>query len=126
VERAVKFGIGVLALSIFVLPSLACLLPGTAMTRAEMDCCRMMGSECGHYSMAAKHPCCQRATASERFNASQVTSKYVPDEHFTAPIAGAFIAIQLFPVSADLVNSGPIGSHSPPGLHLSASTSLRI
>jgi len=46
-----------LTLSIFASPLMACLLPDTAMTDEERECCRQMAGNCEE--MPSSHSCCQ-------------------------------------------------------------------
>ncbi len=41
-------------------PTLACLLPGPAMTAAEHACCKQMAKMCGSSRMPQSHSCCQK------------------------------------------------------------------
>jgi hypothetical protein len=41
-------------------PAMACLIPGTAMTQAEHECCKQMAQQCGSTDMPSSHSCCQK------------------------------------------------------------------
>src|SRR5438477_7806252 len=38
---------------------MACMLPSSALTPAEHECCRRMAKQCGSMRMAASHSCCR-------------------------------------------------------------------
>lgn len=52
-----KFAGLLLALSVFALPLMACLLPDASLTTEERECCRKMAGECG--KMPSSHSCCK-------------------------------------------------------------------
>jgi hypothetical protein len=126
VKTTSKVGVCVLTLVVFALPSLACLMPGLAMSAAEHACCKHMAQECGSNSMGAQHPCCQRVATSDRFGAAQVKSKYLLDHHVTVLPLHFFAANNVLGMSPDFVSPSLIVSHGPPGLHPSSSVALRI
>jgi len=51
-----KLAVLLLTLSIFASPLMACLLPDSAMTDEERECCRQMASNCEEMP---SHSCCQ-------------------------------------------------------------------
>jgi hypothetical protein len=46
-------------------PTMACLLPGFALTLAERECCHHMAVHCGQSAMPASHACCRAPAQSE-------------------------------------------------------------
>src|SRR5690349_22305697 len=76
-----KVGVSVLSLLLLAMPVMACLIPETAMSAAERDCCKRMAQECGKTGMPQSHSCCQTTTVPDHFaaikNAPDVNSVHV-------------------------------------------------
>jgi hypothetical protein len=60
-----QFITGLIIVSALLAPSMFCLIPGAAMTAAEMECCRLRMSTCG--DMPMEHSCCKPSTPSGEF-----------------------------------------------------------
>ena len=54
-----KFVVLLMALSVFASPLMACMLPDTALTQEERECCQDMDGSCGQMDMPASHSCCK-------------------------------------------------------------------
>lgn len=54
-----KFVVLLMALSVFASPLMACMLPDTALTQEERECCQDMDGRCGQMDMPASHSCCK-------------------------------------------------------------------
>ena len=124
-QFAAKVGACVLALTLAVLPVAACVLPGTAMTAAEHDCCKKMAEQCGHAGMAKSHSCCQISAAPEKRQALKASGTQVADL--------SLMVVQNLRVSAPAISATAThlalqvsDVHDPPGLESLTTTILRI
>src|SRR5712671_1016413 len=77
VRLAIKVGVSALALMLAALPLAACVLPGTAMTSAERECCKKMAEQCGDMGMAKSHPCCKVTATPADFHALKTASSHL-------------------------------------------------
>jgi hypothetical protein len=59
-----QFGVVLMLLASCAAPVMACSTPGSAMTVAERDCCRMMHNDCEGMGMPASSRCCQKTPGS--------------------------------------------------------------
>jgi hypothetical protein len=69
-----KFGVAAMLLVLLATPIMACVMPATAMTAAERDCCKRMAQECGRDAMTKSHSCCQTTTVHENLPAIKSSS----------------------------------------------------
>jgi len=60
-----KLTIGLIVVSVLLVPSMFCLIPGAALTAAEEECCLKMLSTCGETQM--EHSCCKPSKPSGEF-----------------------------------------------------------
>jgi hypothetical protein len=125
VRLAAKVGVSIMGLLLAALPVMACTIPGTAMTKAEHDCCKKMAEQCGRSRMAKSHGCCQtQATPNDskvlKASSFQLEHSLV-DLHALPATLRAADDLQL-----TVASSFPSPTHSPPGLLASATTVLRI
>jgi hypothetical protein len=76
----IHFIVGLILAFALLTPSMACLMPGAALTASEMECCRDMGSHCGDFQMPA-HSCCKvSAPSGERSLIAKATLHIAPSE----------------------------------------------
>ncbi len=125
VRLAVKAGVAILGMVLVVLPVMACLRPGAAMTAAERECCKRMAEQCGHSGMAKSHGCCQTQVTPNDFNALKVSSSQIDHsliELYAQPVAVPVVGSDQLTFSLSV----PSPTHSPPGLLNSLITVLRI
>ncbi len=99
----IKVGVSALALMLAALPVAACVLPGTAMTSAERECCKKMAEQCGDMGMAKS----DHATPA-LFHALPLTAE--TDAYFSLAQWSSRVSC----------------AHSPPGLESLTTTVLRI
>lgn len=103
-------------------PAMACFLPGTAPTPAEMKCCHDMAAHCGKAAMPSSHSCCRVPARPETI---------VVQGQGNLPLKDLFVATPPKAVSlSELRAAGDASlasSESPPGIPSSSSSSvLRI
>jgi len=60
-----KLLIGLIVVSVLLVPSMFCLIPGAALTAAEEECCLKMLATCGETEM--QHSCCKPSKPSGEF-----------------------------------------------------------
>ena len=122
----IKLGVFALALMLAALPVAACVLPGTAMTSAERECCKKMAEQCGDMGMAKSHPCCKVTATPADFHALKTTSSQL--EHVSLVQFHALpLTAQTDPyLSLAQWSSCVSCTHSPPGLQSLTTTILRI
>jgi len=60
-----KLFIGLIIVSVLLVPSMFCLIPGAALTAAEEECCLKMLATCGETQM--QHSCCKPSKPSGEF-----------------------------------------------------------
>jgi hypothetical protein len=121
-----KLGVSALALILAALPVAACVLPGTAMTSAERECCKKMAEQCGDMGMAKSHPCCKVTATPADFHALKTASSQ--QDHVS------LVLFHALPLTAQANVSFPLAqwssrvscTHSPPGLDSLTTTILRI
>ena len=104
-----KVAVIVFALSLFASPLMACLLPDSALTAEERDCCRRMAGKCGE--MPSSHSCCQRVFHSDPYISTARTVFSGPSDFVVAPLSlaetvGMSEQISLFAALSD--------AHAPP------------
>jgi hypothetical protein len=120
--------IGVLALTVLfaAMPVLACVMPNSAMTAAERECCRKMAGQCGDMGMAKSHPCCQQTSTSSDFDALKTASPR--DHHFGLIVLHALTLPFEVSSNSSLAqwSSKTFYSHGPPGPAPAFQTILRI
>ena len=121
-----KLGISALALILAALPVAACVLPGTAMTSAERECCKKMAERCGDLGTAKSHPCCKVAATPADFHALKTTSSQLDHVSLVLFHALPFAAQTDSYFSVAQWSSRLSCTHSPPGLDSLATTVLRI
>jgi hypothetical protein len=122
----IKLGVSALALMLAALPVAACVLPGSAMTSAERECCKKMAEQCGDMGMAKTHPCCKVTATPADFHALKTASSQLDRV--------SLVLFHALPLTAhtDLYFSlaqwsSPVScTHSPPGLESLTTTILRI
>ena len=54
-----KLVVLLMVLSVWASPLMACMLPDTALTQEERECCQDMDGSCGQMDMPASHSCCK-------------------------------------------------------------------
>ena len=75
VTRGRAFAVLTVALLWAMSPAVACVLPGSALTPAEQECCHHAVSQCGNLMMPASHVCCQApARTNAVLNQAQATT----------------------------------------------------
>ena len=122
----IKVGVSALALVLAALPVAACVLPGTAMTSAERECCKKMAEQCGDMGMAKSHPCCKVTATPADFHALKTASSQL--DHVS------LVLFQALPLTVEpdayfslaQWSSRVSRTHSPPGLDSLTTTVLRI
>jgi hypothetical protein len=121
-----KVGVSILALMLAALPVAACVLPGTAMTSAERECCKKMAEQCGDMGMAKSHPCCKVSATPADFHALTTASSQL--DHVSLVLSHALPLTAQTDVYFSLAQwSWRVScTHSPPGLESLATTVLRI
>jgi hypothetical protein len=103
-----------------LVPQLACFMPGDAITKPEMDCCKDMTGDCTGTNMS--HPCCQMVVRSEIGVAAKVIKNATPDFSMTDGATDISAA-----VSGSGYQKGPIHDiHAPPPVTIGSSSVLRI
>jgi hypothetical protein len=122
----IKLGVFALALMLAALPVAACVLPGTAMTSAERECCKKMAEQCGDMGMAKSHPCCKVTATPADFHALKTTSSQL--DHVSLVLLHALPLTTQTDGYFSLVQSSSRVSrtHSPPGLESLTTAVLRI
>ena len=121
-----KLGVFALALMLAALPVAACVLPGTAMTSAERECCKKMAEQCGDMGMAKSHPCCKVTATPGDFHALKTTSSQLDHVSLVLFHALPFTAQTDSYFSVAQWSSRVSCTHSPPGLESPTTTVLRI
>ena len=122
----VKVAVSALALMLAALPVAACVLPGSAMTSAERECCKKMAEQCGDMGMAKTHPCCKVSATPADFHALKAASWEV-DHVSLVLFHGLPLTAQTDPYFSLVQGSSRVScTHSPPGLESLTTTILRI
>lgn len=111
-----KVRVALLSLLLLATPIMACLLPTSAMTAAERECCKRMGQECGdrNKGMPQSHSCCQTITVPNHL-AVMKSSSYLNSQQPTM-----FVALAIYPAAAIATLPEPdsflwtTDIHSPP------------
>jgi hypothetical protein len=105
-----KLGLVLLALSLFASPLMACLLPNSALTDEERECCRQMAGDCGQ--MPSSHSCCRAVIRdSDPYVSSSRVAPTVPSSLTIAVLPlGQAVAL---PARISLLISF-LDTHSPP------------
>jgi hypothetical protein len=121
-----KIGVSALVLMLAALPVTACILPGAAMTSAELECCKKMAEQCGDMGMAKSHPCCKATATPADFHALKTTSSQL--DHVRLVLFHALPLTVQTDAYLSLAQWSPCVSctHSPPGLDSLTTTVLRI
>ena len=122
----IKVGVFAMALMLAALPLAACVLPGTAMTSAERECCKKMAEQCGDVGMAKSHPCCKVTATPADFHALKTASSQL--DHVSLVLFHALTLTAQADVYFSLAqwSSRVSCTHSPPGLESLTTTILRI
>ena len=125
-KLSIKVGVSALALMLAALPVAACVLPGTAMTSAERECCKKMAEQCGDMGMAKSHPCCKVSATPADFHALKTASSQL--DHATPALFHALPLTAETDAYFSLAqwSSRVSCAHSPPGLESLTATVLRI
>jgi hypothetical protein len=126
VRFVAKVGVSILAMLLTALPVLACAAPGTAMTRAEHDCCKRMAQECGKGKMPQSHSCCKTVAMPDRLPAIKSASAFSSDQPSFDP---AYALPQIPPVMIVTERASAICAsdmHGPLGSPPSSIFILRI
>jgi hypothetical protein len=124
VRLEAKICVSILGLLLAALPVMACTIPGTAMTKAEHDCCKKMAEQCGRSGMGKPHGCCQTQASPNDFNALKASSSQF--DHSLVDLHMLPANVQAAKLQLMFVPSISSPTHSPPGLLASATTVLRI
>ena len=122
----IKLGVFALALMLAALPVAACVLPGTAVTSAERECCKKTAEQCGDMGMAKSHPCCKVTATPADFHALKTASSQL--DHVSLLLFHALPLSAQADVYFSLAqrSSRVSCTHSPPGLESLTVTVLRI
>jgi hypothetical protein len=86
-----KLIIGLIVVSVLLVPSMFCLIPGAALTAAEEECCLKMLSTCGETQM--EHSCCKPSKPSGEFALVAVV-KPQPTVIATPAVLGNLLALR--------------------------------
>jgi len=115
------------AIVLFVMPAMACLVPGARLTAAERDCCKKMAGQCEQSHGTGSHSCCQQSTEAKVFNL-EVKSKSIELNPLASGHVAHFPPPGVLPSSADELSllRWIAESHGPPPLGSLSSTILRI
>jgi len=122
----IKVGVAAMALILAALPVAACVLPGTAMTSAERECCKKMAEQCGDMGMAKSHPCCKVSATPADFHALKTASSQLHRVSLVLFHALPLTAQTDAYFSLAQWSSRVSCTHSPPGLESLTTTVLRI
>ena len=104
-----------------LVPQLACFLPESSLTAAEMDCCQGMGAECGHMQMP-DHGCCQKVVRTETAPLLKAAHHAVPQPEAAAATYDGFDVRHSIAGNHNFLDV----THAPPPLESSTSLILRI
>ena len=111
VKWTCKLVAGVLALSLWGSPLMACMLPDALLTVEERECCKNMANECGQMEMPSSHSCCK---VTVRDGDSYLASSRVLPAH-SHLVASLLIPRTDFSLPAALPPARPwMQAHSPP------------
>lgn len=121
--RTAKVGIVLLALLLFVGPTVACMFPGLPMSAAEKDCCKKMAEQCGGVSMPASHTCCTIVSKPDLAMILKAEPVIVPSAAAIGPVRDSedVFAALTFSSSRTVFES-----HSPPDPFCDSVQILRI
>ena len=109
-----KVGVSVLSLVLLATPIMACVMPATAMTAAERDCCKRMAQECGK-GMSKPHSCCQTATVPDLLPAMKSSASDGNSKHLALVLVHALPPIQTVAMMPESGSSPwAVDIHSPP------------
>ncbi len=119
-----KVGVWLLALLVFGLPLLNCVLPAQAMTTAEKECCKKMAGECGRAGMAQSHSCCPPNGSVDTLPLVKAASPALTQ--FTLPVVHVIPQAELIASTDAFLSPWAMQVHSPPGETPPNTTVLRI
>lgn len=106
-----KLAVLSLVMSLWASPVMACMLPDSALTSEERECCRDMANDCGQMDMPSSHSCC-------KITVHDIDS-YLINARFTADHSQPAVALLLngndIPLPAVLSQAKFLAQgHSPP------------
>jgi hypothetical protein len=122
VKLAFKSGAILMMALIAAGPLMACMLPGSQMSQAEMECCKTM-AHCGDMNMSAEHDCCKTIVQPNQIPLASNHFVLVNDASYLGlPVSNLLVANGGQHVTGATSESG----HSPPGPDPASSQVLRI
>lgn len=110
-----QFRVLLMLLASCAAPVMACSAPGSPMTVAERDCCRMMHNDCEGMGMPASSRCCQKTpgSAQDYIVESNAANHHVgPAATLLPPMAALYQPTSVRAGWADYADYSP--PHSPP------------
>jgi len=123
---AQKVAVFALVLLFAALPVMACVVPNTAMTAAERECCKKMAEQCGDMGMAKSHPCCKVTATPADFHALKTASSQLDHVNLVLFHALPITARTDAYISVAKWSSRVSCTDSPPGLESLTTTVLKI